>query len=59
MVFAERIGVQAAISIKIIDELMRAVRPAMEMIDRSFLSREGKEMYKEIIVERLKRFKLK
>src|SRR5690606_177173 len=49
MVFAEKIGVQAAIAEKVIDESMKAVLPAMELIDRSFLSKEAKDKYKDIV----------
>lgn len=58
-VFAEKIGVQPAIAEKIIDESMRSVLSAMELIDRSFLGKEAKEKYKNIIDERHRRFKLK
>lgn len=59
MAFAEKIGVQAAIAEKAIDELMKSAVPVMEMIDRSFLSKEAKEKYKGIVGERNKRFKMK
>lgn len=59
MVFAGKMGVQAAIAEKIIDESMKAVLPAMDMIDRSFLSKEAKEKYKDIIGDRFRRFQMK
>lgn len=59
MVFAEKIGVQAAIAEKVISESMKAVLPAMELIDRSFLSKEAKEKYKDIVGDRRRRFKMK
>lgn len=59
MVFAEKIGVQAAIAEKIIDESMKAVLPATELIDRSFLSKEAKEKYKDILGDRHRRFRMK
>lgn len=59
IVFAERIGVQTVIAEKIIDESMKAVLPAIEMIDRSFLKKETKEKYKDIIGDRHRRFKMK
>ncbi len=59
MVFAEKIGVQAAIAEKVISESMKAVLPAMELVDRSFLSKEAKEKYKDIIGDRHRRFKMK
>lgn len=58
MVFAEKIGVQATLAGKMIDESMKSVLPAMEMIDRSFLSKEAKEKYKEIVGERQRRFEM-
>jgi serine/threonine-protein kinase HipA len=57
--FAEKIGVQAAIAAKIIDESLNAVLPAIEFLDRSFLSKEAKEKYKEIVEDRHRRFKMK
>lgn len=59
MVFAEKIGVQAAIAQRIIDESLKAVLPAMELIDRSFLSKGAKERYKDIIGDRHRRFRMK
>ena len=55
MVFEEKIGVQAAISEKIIDASLKAVLPATELIDRSFLSKEAKEKYKDIFGDRHRR----
>ena len=55
MVFAEKIGVQAAISVKIIDASLSAVLHATELIDRSFLRKEAKEKYKDILGERHRR----
>jgi serine/threonine-protein kinase HipA len=59
MAFASKIGVQEAIAAKIIADAMKAVPPAMEFIDRSFLSKEAKGKYKDILGERLKGFLLK
>lgn len=59
MAFAAETGVQAAIAENIIDECTKSVLPAIEFIDRSFLSNKSKEKYKEILNERLKRFSLK
>jgi serine/threonine-protein kinase HipA len=58
MAFAEKIGVQAAISEKIIDASLNAVLPATELIDRSFLSKEAKEKYKDIVGDRYRRFRM-
>jgi serine/threonine-protein kinase HipA len=59
MVFAEKTGVQAAIAEKIIDESMKSVLSAMELIDRSFLSKEAKEKYMDIVGDRHRRFRMK
>lgn len=58
MEFAKRIGVLPAIARKIIDESVKAVLPATDLIYRSFLSREAKEKYKEIVGERLRRLEI-
>lgn len=54
-VFAEKIGVQDAIAASIIDKSVKAVQPAMEMIDRSFLTKDAKRKYKDIVGERGRR----
>lgn len=59
ILFAEKIGIQTSLADKILDESMKSILPAMEMIERSFLSKEAKEKYIEIIGERHRRFKLK
>lgn len=59
ILFAGKIGVQTSLADKILDESMRSLLPAIEMIERSFLSKEAKETYTEIIGERYRRFKLK
>lgn len=59
MVFSEKIGVQDAIAANILDESMKAVLPAMELIDRSFLSKEAKEKYEDLVDDRHRRFKIK
>jgi serine/threonine-protein kinase HipA len=56
MVFAEKIGVQAAIAKPIIDQSIQNAVNAKEMIDRSFLSVPSKNEYKKIVDERIKRF---
>jgi serine/threonine-protein kinase HipA len=58
LVFAEIIGVQVAIAANIMEESMKNVPPAKELIDRCFLSKETKVKYKEIIEDRLRRFKM-
>lgn len=59
IVFSDKIDVQAAIAEKIIDESMKAVLPATELIDRSFLSKEAEEKYKNIVGDRHRRFNMK
>lgn len=59
MLFAEKIGVQAAIAQNVIDESLKTFLPAMELIDRSFLSKASKEKYKDIIRDRYRRFWMK
>jgi serine/threonine-protein kinase HipA len=59
MEFASKIGVKEAIAGKVIAEAMNAVLPAMEFVDRSFLSTASKGKYKVILEERRRRFLLK
>lgn len=59
ILFAEKIGVKQQLAEGIMDQYMKAVLPAMEMIRRSFLSTEAKEKYIEILEERHRRFKLR
>lgn len=59
ILFAKKIGIQASLADKILDESMKSILPSIEMIERSFLSKEAKEKYIEIIGERHKRVKLK
>lgn len=59
LVFAEKTGVQLPIAEKIIDESIQSVLPAMELVDRSFLRKEAKQKYKDIVTERLRRFEKK
>ena len=56
MVFAKKIGVQASIAEKIIEDSVKAVPLATSWIDKSFLSNEAKEKYKDIVRERERRF---
>lgn len=57
LLFAQRIGVQPGIASDILDRSMRAVLPAMSMIEQSFLSDEAKHRYIEILGDRHRRFK--
>jgi serine/threonine-protein kinase HipA len=57
--FAEKIGIQSKLADQIIDDLMRGVFKSMDLIDRSFLSTESKERYKDIISERHKNLNLR
>lgn len=59
LAFAARIGIQNAIAAKVIVDATKAVLPAMEFIERSFLSNEAKEKYKVILGERHRRFLLR
>lgn len=59
LVFAEKTGVQISLADKILDQSMRSILPAMEMIERSFLSKEAKGKYIAVIGERHRRLKLK
>jgi serine/threonine-protein kinase HipA len=56
LAFAARIGIQEVIAAKVIADAMKAVPPAMELIDRSFLSTASKGTYKVILEERRRRF---
>ncbi len=58
LIFAEKISVRASIAEKIIDESLKTVLSAKELIDRSFLSKEAKEKYRDIIRDRDRRFKM-
>ena len=58
IVFAEKAGIPIALANKVIDEVLNSAVKAMDMLDRSFLSKEAISLYKDIIGERHKRFKL-
>jgi serine/threonine-protein kinase HipA len=58
IVFAGKAGIESKLAVDIIDELMQSTLKAMDLIDRSFLSKASKESLKEIIGERHRRFKL-
>ena len=58
ILFAEKAGIPTVLANQIIDELMRSIPKATEMIERSFLSKETKTGYIEIIDERHRRFEL-
>lgn len=57
--FAGKIGIQEEIATGTIDRFMLNVLPAMNMIDRSFLSPESKVTYKEILGERHRRLMIR
>jgi serine/threonine-protein kinase HipA len=59
MAFAEKAGVAAALAAVIIDEVIQGTLKASELIERSFLSDEGKRKYMDIIAERKRRLLLK
>lgn len=58
ILFAEKIAIQTSMAENILDNSMKSILPAMEMIERSFLSKQAKAKYIEIIGERHRRFKL-
>lgn len=55
--FGVKAGMSKDIAEKTIDEMMLMVVKAMNLIDRSFLSNDSKNRYKEIIGDRHRRFK--
>lgn len=59
IVFAEKAGIDVGLANEIIDDIMRSTLKAIELIDRSFLSNKAKNVLKETISERHRRFKLK
>jgi serine/threonine-protein kinase HipA len=59
LVFAEKAGIAASFAEKIIDELVEGTLDAIELIERSFLSTEGKRKYIETLGERRRRLLLK
>lgn len=58
ILLAEKAGIKTTLASQILDELMHSVPQAMDMIERSFLSKEAKRRYIEIIGERHRRFTL-
>lgn len=58
-VFAEKIGLQTPIAEKIISDSVKFVPPALEMIDKSFLSIEAKGKFKDIVSDRERQFSVK
>lgn len=59
IVFAEKAGIDTRLANDIIDELMKGVLRATELIERSFLSKEAKEKYIQIIGDRHRSLQLK
>ncbi|MBL7750867.1 MAG: HipA domain-containing protein [Chitinophagaceae bacterium] len=59
LLFSKKIGIAEGLAESILDKFMKNILPAMDMIERSFLSKEAKEEYIHIIGERHKRFKLR
>lgn len=59
ILFAEKAGIKTQLAQLIIEQSMKSVLGAMELIDRSFLSDEAKNKYKDILGDRHRRFKLK
>ncbi|HLO80930.1 MAG TPA: HipA domain-containing protein [Chitinophagaceae bacterium] len=58
MVFAEKIGISETFAASMIDDSMKSLGPAREMVERSFLSSASKKKYLEIISDRFSRFTL-
>jgi serine/threonine-protein kinase HipA len=58
LVFADKIGINTAMAGKIIEDSLDSFPKAMDLLETSFLSREGKEKYAEIITGRKSRFSL-
>lgn len=50
--FSQKAGIQSDLADKIIEDLVAGVPKATNIIDRSFLSDEGKQRYKEMLCER-------
>lgn len=59
ILFAEKAGIQTSLADQIIEQSVKSILKALEMIDRSFLGKEAKEKYKDIIGDRHRRFQLK
>ena len=59
ILFAEKTGVPVPLADKILDESIKAIPAATEMIERSFLSTEAKKKYREIVDDRHRRFTMK
>ena len=52
VVFGEMIGINPTLAGKVVDEFMQGTLKAMELVERSFLSDEGKKRYIEILGDR-------
>ena len=59
ILFAEKAGIQTSLADQVTDQSMKSALKAMEMIDRSFLSKEAKKKYKDIVGDRHRRFNMK
>jgi serine/threonine-protein kinase HipA len=59
ILFAEKTGVQKSIAEDVLDKSMKSILSTKEMIERSFLSKESKEKYRDIINERHRRLTYK
>jgi len=59
ILFAEKAGIAIPLANQIIDEQMLSVLKAMDMIEKSFLSKDAKKLYIDIVGERHHRLKLK
>ena len=59
LVFAEKAEIDVQFANAIIDDLIKGVLSAIEMIERSFLSDTGKQRYIDVLGDRLRRLRLK
>ena len=59
LLFAEKMGLSVQLASQILDQSMKSVLPAMDLIEKSFLSQEAKQKYRSILGERHKRLTLK
>lgn len=58
LAFAERAGIDLKLAEEIILDIMNGIFKAMDFIDRSFLSKDAKVLYKDILGERRRRLKI-
>lgn len=59
IVFGEKAGIKRAIAERIVSDVMKGTLAAIGLIERSFLSEEGKRKYIDIIGDRFNTLKLR